>query len=138
MLLSFRDRYLIRKLYYKHLIQFLLLPNLLFKIASSYSAIRFPDIFFRELTLYVNFLLKFIIFYFIFVFQTIKSNFMAKQIQKENIIDLMSKKSILYKDPSGLKRILSVRDLTFFGIAAIIGAGIFSTIGRTSYDGGPQ
>jgi amino acid transporter len=38
---------------------------------------------------------------------------------------------------SSLKRVLSVRDLTFFGIAAIIGAGIFSTIGRASYDGGP-
>ncbi|HFK5571434.1 amino acid permease [Elizabethkingia meningoseptica] len=41
------------------------------------------------------------------------------------------------ENPSGLHRILSVKDLTFFGIAAIIGAGIFSTIGRASYDGGP-
>ncbi|MGV3631118.1 MAG: amino acid permease [Bacteroidota bacterium] len=32
---------------------------------------------------------------------------------------------------------LGVRDLTAFGIAAIIGAGIFSTIGLASYDGGP-
>ena len=38
---------------------------------------------------------------------------------------------------SSLNKILSVKDLTFFGIAAIIGAGIFSTIGRASYDGGP-
>jgi amino acid transporter len=38
---------------------------------------------------------------------------------------------------SSLKKVLSVGDLTFFGIAAIIGAGIFSTIGRASYDGGP-
>jgi amino acid transporter len=36
-----------------------------------------------------------------------------------------------------LNKILSVKDLTFFGIAAIIGAGIFSTIGRASYNGGP-
>lgn len=37
----------------------------------------------------------------------------------------------------GLKRVLGVRDLTLFGIAAIIGAGIFSTIGRAAYHGGP-
>ncbi len=36
-----------------------------------------------------------------------------------------------------LKRTLGVRDLTTFGIAAIIGAGIFSTIGKASADGGP-
>jgi basic amino acid/polyamine antiporter, APA family len=38
---------------------------------------------------------------------------------------------------SGLVKILGVRDLTSFGIAAIIGAGIFSTIGRASFEGGP-
>ena len=32
---------------------------------------------------------------------------------------------------------LNVRDLTFMGIAAIVGAGIFSTIGKASFDGGP-
>ncbi|MDQ1088101.1 amino acid permease [Siphonobacter sp. SORGH_AS_1065] len=37
----------------------------------------------------------------------------------------------------GLTKILGVRDLTSLGIAAIIGAGIFSTIGRASFDGGP-
>jgi APA family basic amino acid/polyamine antiporter len=36
-----------------------------------------------------------------------------------------------------LHRALGVRDLTFMGIAAIVGAGIFSTIGKASYDGGP-
>jgi amino acid transporter len=36
-----------------------------------------------------------------------------------------------------LKRNLSLMDLTAFGIAAIIGAGIFSTIGNASADGGP-
>jgi APA family basic amino acid/polyamine antiporter len=29
----------------------------------------------------------------------------------------------------GLRKVLGVRDLTFMGIAAVIGAGIFSTIG---------
>ncbi|MEY2691760.1 MAG: hypothetical protein RIT03_150 [Bacteroidota bacterium] len=32
---------------------------------------------------------------------------------------------------------LTTRDLTAFGIAAIVGAGIFSTIGKASADGGP-
>lgn len=36
-----------------------------------------------------------------------------------------------------LKRVLTTRDLTFMGIAAIVGAGIFSTIGKASFDGGP-
>jgi amino acid transporter len=36
-----------------------------------------------------------------------------------------------------LQRHLGVRDLTGLGIAAIIGAGIFSTIGNASADGGP-
>jgi basic amino acid/polyamine antiporter, APA family len=36
-----------------------------------------------------------------------------------------------------LKKVLNVRDLTFMGIAAVVGAGIFSTIGQASYDGGP-
>ena len=38
---------------------------------------------------------------------------------------------------SGLRKVLNVKDLTFMGIAAIVGAGIFSTIGTASYDGGP-
>ena len=37
----------------------------------------------------------------------------------------------------GLERHLTVRDLTALGIAAVIGAGIFSTIGNASHDGGP-
>lgn len=36
-----------------------------------------------------------------------------------------------------LAKILGVRDLTLLGIAAIIGAGIFSTIGLASFNGGP-
>lgn len=36
-----------------------------------------------------------------------------------------------------LNRTLNVRDLTFLGIAAVIGAGIFSTIGKAAYEGGP-
>ncbi|MGZ5304344.1 MAG: amino acid permease, partial [Bacteroidia bacterium] len=36
-----------------------------------------------------------------------------------------------------LKRTLTLRDLTAFGIAAVIGAGIFSTIGNAAAAGGP-
>ncbi len=36
-----------------------------------------------------------------------------------------------------MHRILTTRDLTFMGIAAIVGAGIFSTIGSASAGGGP-
>jgi len=39
--------------------------------------------------------------------------------------------------PGAMNRTLGVRDLTFMGIAAIVGAGIFSTIGTASFDGGP-
>ncbi len=38
---------------------------------------------------------------------------------------------------NALGRYLTTRDLTAFGIAAIVGAGIFSTIGKASSDGGP-
>lgn len=41
------------------------------------------------------------------------------------------------QEKGALKRVLGVRDLTFFGIAAIIGAGIFSSIGKACADGGP-
>jgi amino acid transporter len=36
-----------------------------------------------------------------------------------------------------LKKVLTVRDLTFMGVAAVIGAGVFSTIGTAAYNGGP-
>ncbi|WP_343704464.1 amino acid permease [Chitinophaga sp.] len=38
---------------------------------------------------------------------------------------------------SGLRKVLNVRDLTLMGVAAVIGAGIFSTIGQAAYNGGP-
>jgi APA family basic amino acid/polyamine antiporter len=38
---------------------------------------------------------------------------------------------------SSLKKVLKVRDLVALGIAAVIGGGIFSTIGQAAYDGGP-
>src|SRR5918993_4347372 len=38
---------------------------------------------------------------------------------------------------AALRKVLGVKDLTAMGIAAVIGAGIFSTIGQAAYDGGP-
>lgn len=38
---------------------------------------------------------------------------------------------------SGLNKVLNVKDLTFFGIAAIIGGGTFSAIGNACFAGGP-
>lgn len=40
-------------------------------------------------------------------------------------------------DGGGLKKVLGVRDLVSMGIAAVVGAGIFSTIGSAAYNGGP-
>ena len=41
------------------------------------------------------------------------------------------------ENAEGLKRVLGVKDLTLFGVAAVIGAGVFSSIGKASFDGGP-
>lgn len=38
---------------------------------------------------------------------------------------------------AGLHRVLNVKDLTLMGVAAVIGGGIFSTIGSAAYNGGP-
>lgn len=38
---------------------------------------------------------------------------------------------------SHLKKVLGVKDLTAMGIAAVIGAGVFSSIGKACFDGGP-
>jgi amino acid transporter len=49
-----------------------------------------------------------------------------------------SEKSRMESEHGGsLKRTLRARDLTAFGIAAIIGAGIFSTVGQAAFSGGP-
>lgn len=64
----------------------------------------------------------------------IKSLFRKKQIQQ--ILDDAAL-GLSDHDQSGLHKVLGVRDLTFFGIAAVIGAGIFSSIGKACFDGGP-
>ena len=59
--------------------------------------------------------------------------------RKKNVNDIMRQ---VEKDNAegahgALGKHLGVRDLAAFGIVAIIGAGIFSTIGKASSDGGP-
>ena len=48
-----------------------------------------------------------------------------------------AKAGMLEGENFGLKKTLKVRDLTAFGVAAVVGAGIFSTIGTAAADGGP-
>lgn len=55
--------------------------------------------------------------------------------RKKQISDIVSYHSA--GEGPGLKKILGVKDLTAMGVAAIIGAGIFSSIGKASYEGGP-
>ena len=56
--------------------------------------------------------------------------------RKKKIADIL-RDSETASPHGSLAKHLGVRDLTAFGIAAIIGAGIFSTIGKASADGGP-
>ena len=59
--------------------------------------------------------------------------------RKKNVADILKKLEADQMSDAhvSLGKHLKVRDLTAFGIAAIIGAGIFSTIGQASYEGGP-
>lgn len=59
--------------------------------------------------------------------------------RKKSIDTILRDASEGYGDghASGLKKVLGVKDLTAMGIAAVIGAGIFSSIGKASFDGGP-
>lgn len=60
---------------------------------------------------------------------------MENQLFRKKSVDQILKDS---KDnESGLAKVLGVKDLVSLGIAAIVGAGIFSTIGLASFNGGP-
>ena len=61
-------------------------------------------------------------------------------LRKKSIALIMRDKEAGFSDAeneTGLHRVLKVKDLTLMGIAAVIGAGIFSTIGNASFQGGP-
>lgn len=65
-----------------------------------------------------------------------KSIFRKKNIHKI-LADVASGFSDAEHSGSHLKKELNVKDLTLMGIAAVVGAGIFSTIGLASFNGGP-
>ena len=64
---------------------------------------------------------------------------MASQLFRKKSIDQIKKDYDATHGGSvgNLKKVLGVWDLTFLGIAAVIGAGIFSTIGNAAFNGGP-
>lgn len=64
------------------------------------------------------------------------SLFRTKKIDKI-LADAAAGEAIAHAGGHGLSRVLTLRDLTFFGIAAIIGAGSFSSLGQACYNGGP-
>jgi amino acid transporter len=57
--------------------------------------------------------------------------------RKKSIAKINSDAAAAEGHGAGLKKVLGVKDLTFMGIAAVIGAGIFSTIGTAAFNGGP-
>jgi len=63
---------------------------------------------------------------------------MANSLFRTKKIDsILSQGGDDHQGNEGLKRVLNVRDLTFFGIAAILGAGSFSSLGGAVFHGGP-
>ena len=57
--------------------------------------------------------------------------------RRKNISSILSESAENSHGSGGLKRVLSLKDLTFFGIAAILGAGSFSSLGFAVFSGGP-
>jgi amino acid transporter len=57
--------------------------------------------------------------------------------RRKNLEQIMNDVAIHESDTNGLKKVLNVKDLTLMGIAAVMGAGIFSTIGSAAFNGGP-
>ena len=57
--------------------------------------------------------------------------------RRKNISSILAEGADDSHGGGGLKRVLSLKDLTFFGIAAILGAGSFSSLGFAVFSGGP-
>ena len=57
--------------------------------------------------------------------------------RRKSVTDIMSDAGSAEENGGGMKRTLRVFDLTALGVAAIVGAGIFSTIGNAAASGGP-
>lgn len=70
----------------------------------------------------------------LFLYLPVFKLIMSQLFRKKSVASILAESD---KNSASMKRTLGVRDLTGFGIAAIVGAGIFSTIGRASFEGGP-
>ncbi len=57
--------------------------------------------------------------------------------RRKNISSILTEGGDDTHTGGGLHRVLTVKDLTFFGIAAILGAGSFSSLGSAVFHGGP-
>ena len=57
--------------------------------------------------------------------------------RKKQVHEILAELESSEGKANGLGKFLTQKDLIFFGIAAIVGAGVFSTIGKASFDGGP-
>ncbi|MBC7381563.1 MAG: amino acid permease [Bacteroidia bacterium] len=62
---------------------------------------------------------------------------MQNLFRKKTISTILAENKLAESGSNKLEKTLGLRDLTAMGIAAIIGAGIFSTIGNASFNGGP-
>ena len=65
---------------------------------------------------------------------------MSSLFRKKSIAKIVADTEVGLSEGHGghsLHKVLGVKDLTFMGIAAVIGAGIFSTIGTAAFNGGP-
>lgn len=63
----------------------------------------------------------------------------SQLLRKKSITKILddAKEGLTDSHVTGLNRTLKVKDLTFFGIAAVIGTGVFTAIGSASFHGGP-
>jgi len=63
----------------------------------------------------------------------------ANILRKKTLQDISNEISLhdSAQEGAGLKKVLNVKDLTLMGVAAVIGGGIFTTIGSAAYNGGP-
>lgn len=57
--------------------------------------------------------------------------------RKKSMSKILQEAAVESHGEDALKKVLGVRDLVSMGIAAVVGAGIFSTIGSAAYNGGP-
>ena len=72
-----------------------------------------------------------------FLFHSTKTSMSNSLFRTKKISNILAEGSDDPHGAGGLKRVLTLKDLTFFGIAAILGAGSFSSLGGAVFHGGP-